>query len=323
MTLALQYPDRESIKREIRIEVSAYTEAIMILGSLKSHLERSSFKCFIEKKINKKENGYKTPDLLILSDNYIVVDHKYTESADEKNLYSRIKEMGEYKTTFIYESTEFTPEIVMLIPKQAIESFKKMSGCPVTWDYALNEEIIINQCIGSVKDSPILSLFKPTFMCPKAREISKYKFIISHSPLPYMACQVYTILWTLHPPSDYFASEFCVDYDQILDQFNNIFPPWVSSEVKQLNDTRLKQSLIFLQIIDWIKWREHEKKVILYKNKGRLQGDTLEYFIEQYTYQEYMKKMQEYEKYIEQTKKMEEKEHPPLEHFWKNRSQIT
>ena len=312
--MEIQCPDRESIKKGIKTEVSAYIEAITILGSLKYHLEQSGFECFIEKKIDKKENGYKKPDLLIHSENYIIVDHKYTESNDEKNLSSKIKDIDEYKTTFKLNSIEFTPEVVMLIPKPATESFKTITGCPTTWNYTINGEIIIDQCIGSIKDPKMLSLFKPKFICPKGRELSKYKFILSHAQVPYVACHVYIILWSLQPAPDFFASEFIVDYNQILEHFNNTFPPWVSSEVKQLNATRLQQSLMFLQIIKWIKWIETEKKVIVDKKKGKRIADFLEYFIDEYADQEYMRKMVEYEHKLEES---QIKRHPTLDYFWK------
>lgn len=314
VALELQCPDRESIKKNIRTEINAYVDAIMILGSLKYYLEQSDIECSIERKIDKKEHGYKTPDMLIHSDNYIFVDHKYTESNDERNLSSRIRDIDEYKTTFKINSTEFEPEVVMLIPKPATDSFKTIQGCPTTWNYTLNGEITIEQCIGSIKDPQMLSLFRPLLIFPKGKELSKYKFLLSHVPVPYVACQVYTIICTLQSAKDWFAQEYSVDYDQILEQFNNIFPPWVSSEVKQLNPTRLQHSLMFLKIINWIKWIEHEKRVIVDKTKGKRIGDLLEYFIDEYADHEYMTKMAEYEQKLEESQM---KKQPRLEYFWK------
>lgn len=303
--MALQYPDRGSIKIAVRTEVMAYIDAIMILGSLRGHLESIGVKSHIEKKIDKKEGGYKTPDLLICSDNYIIVDHKYTESTNETTLAGKIEEVKEYDTTFVNESVEFEPEIVMITPAKIIEYLKRILDCPVTWGYTVNGEICINQSIGLIKDTQISSLFKPTLFCPKSRDICKYKFIISHSPLSYTACQVYTILWTLHPPAGYFAPEFDVDYKTILDQFNHLFPPWLSPEVKQLNVDRLRQALTFLQNINWIKWLELEDKVLVFKNKGRLAGDTLEYFINECTDMEFSRKKEEYELQTKQLKTAE------------------
>jgi len=305
--LTLHYPERDSVKRGIKSEVMAYIDAIMVLGSLRGYLVDIGIECFIEKKIMKKEGGHKIPDLLIRSQNYLVVDHKYTESTNEKTLTDKVTEIREYDTTFVHDLTEFKPEIVMLTPKNATELLKKILGCPITWGYTLNEEIVIDQSIESVKDSKILSLFKPVFFCPKSKEVSKYKFIISHSPLPYTSCIVYTILWTLNPPTDYFTSEFDVNYDIILDTFNHLFPPWLSPEVKQLNDTRLKEALALLQSIGWIKWLETEKMVIFFKKKGRLAADTLEYLIDRCADIEYAEKVQDYEreKRIEQLMKAE------------------
>jgi len=89
-----------------------------------------------------------------------------------------------------------------------------------------------------------------------------------------------------------------VDYDTILKDFNGLFPPWLSPKVKQLTDTSLKQALTFLQKIGWIKWLETEKRYYSLRIKERLQGDTLEYFIDKCTEIEYVKRLRKYEKQI-------------------------
>jgi len=274
------------------------------LSSLREHLRSVGIPCYIEKKIEKKQSGHKTPDLLICSNNYLVVDHKYTESANALTLSGKIEEMKEYDTTFVFESTEFKPEVVMLVPTNVVTAFKKILDCPITWGYILDEDIIISQSIGSVQDSRVIPLFNPNLFFSKAKEVSKYKFIISHSPLPYTACQVYTILWALHPPFGYFASEFSVEYDVILSSFNDLFPPWISSEVQQLQPKRLKKSLGLLEDIGWIKWLEIEKKVIVSKTTGRLTADTMENLIDRHTENEFAKKVKEYEKERAESEKL-------------------
>lgn len=172
------------------MEVNAYIDAIMVLGSLREHLRSAGIPSYIEKKIEKKQNGHKTPDLLICSNNYLFVDHKYTESANEKTLAGKVEEMKEYDATFVFDSIQFKPEVVMLVPENIASSFKEILDCPITWGYTLEEDILISQNLGSVKDSRILLLFNPNMFFSKPKEVSKYKFIISHSPLPYTACQV-------------------------------------------------------------------------------------------------------------------------------------
>ena len=120
----------------------------------------------------KKEIGHKTPDLLICSNNYLVVDHKYTESTNEETLGGKVEEMKEYDTTFVFESTEFKPEVVMLVPKNVVAAFKKILDCPVTWGYTLDEDIIISQNLGSVKDSRVVPLFNPNLFLWKHMSLS-------------------------------------------------------------------------------------------------------------------------------------------------------
>jgi len=211
--------------------------------------------------------------------------------------------MKEYETVFVLsdsesKSTEFEPEVIMLTPKRATRYFKGILNCPVTWGYKLNEEIVIEQSIGSVKDSKILSLFNPTCFCPKAEEVAKYKFIISHAPLPYTTYHVYTILWNLKPPTQFFVPEFEVKYGDILGIFNNLFPPWISGEIKQLNIKRLQKALLFLQNIGWIRWVKAEKSIIVNTSKGRYIADLFSYLVDRHVKIEHQKKVKEYEREI-------------------------
>jgi len=306
--LTLRYPDLSSVKKGIETELNAYVHAINVLGSFREYLRSLGIQCYIEKKVDKKEGNHKTPDFLIRSNNFLMVDHKYTESEDERTLASKIEDMKEYDTTFVLPSSkpekqvEFKPECVMLTPKKAVKHFRKILNCPITWGYTLNEDILIEQGIRSVTDSRILSLFNPTMLCPKAPEVAKYKFIISHAPLPYTACQVYYILWTLSPPARFFFPEFEVKYDDILDVFNNLFPPWISGEVRQLNDSRLRKALQFLHETGWIRFLETENKVIVIRRKGRFIADLLSYLVDRHVKIEHAIRVREYEKKVKELK---------------------
>lgn len=284
--MTLKYPDLESVKSEVKSEVNAYIDAITVLGSLQTHLQDMNIECHVELKIWKKDGNYKTPDLLIHSGNYIIVDHKYTESENEKTLNGKLEEMKEYDKMFFLKNVkskkEFMPEVVMLTPENVVKYFKEFLNCPITWGYEINSEITIKQTIGAVKDPLISSLFNPNLTCPVADEISKYKFFISHPPLPYAAFIIFNVLFTLIKPPQFFKPEFEVKYDAILKGFNEMFPPWVRQEVKQLKVTRLSESLDFLDRVGWIKWFETEKIIIVYKNKGRRVGDLLSYLIDKH-----------------------------------------
>ena len=300
--MTLRYPNLESVKKEIETETTAYIHAIATLGSLREFLRNMGIKCYIEKKIEKKGGGYKSPDLFIHSNNYLIADHKYTESKDERTLASKVKEMKEYETVFVLSDLEskprieIEPEIVMFTPKKVTKYLKKFLDCPITWGYKLNEEITIEQSIKSVKDSRVLSLFSPTLLCPKAKEISKYKFIISHAPIPYTAYQVYTVPWTLWTPTRYHAPDFEVKYDDVLGVFNNLFPPWISEEIRQLNVSRLQEALLCLQEMGWIRWLEMEKKVIVDRSKGRFLADSFSYLVDHLVKIEHARRVKGYEK---------------------------
>lgn len=301
--MPLNPPDAAQIKRCIEIEFNAYVFEIQVLGSLHEYLETMNIPSYIEKKINKKDGGFKTPDLLICSDDFLIIDHKYTESDNERTLADKVQEMSEYRSKFILhdnkknQDIEFDPECVMLVPDGSIKHFKKNLNCPVTWGYKLNGNVTIQQGIGSVKDSKILALFNPSMWFEKAEEIAKYKFVISHAPLAYTSSQVYTILWTLmSSPSDYFATEFKVKYDTILNQFNHLFPQWISAEVKQMNVSRLEEALLFLQELGWVRWLSSDKEVIVYKQKGQHLGDIISYLIEQQAKKMYEHQIRVYQK---------------------------
>lgn len=309
--MALRYPLLESVKNEVTSEVNAYIHSITVLSSLQAYLRDMDIDCYIEMRLWKKDGKHKTPDLLIRSANYIVVDHKYTESKNEQTLTGKLEEMKKYDTTFILEDieskskNEFTPEVVMLTPKKIVKHFKELLNCPITWGYELDSEIVIKQAISAVKDSTISSLFNPNLICPVAEEISKYKFFISHPPLPYAACQIYNVLFTLSPPSQFFSPEFEVKYDVILKGFNEMFPPWIRREVKQLKVTRLSESLYFLQRVGWIKWFETEKIIIVSRNKGRQVGDLLSYLVDKHVKTEHTKRVKEFENQLKKLKALE------------------
>lgn len=299
--LTLCYPKLENIQKEVKSEFDAYIDSITILGSLRTHLKNIKIDCFLELKLWKKDGTHKTPDFLIKSANYIIVDHKYTKSDDRKTLTGKIDDMNEYDTVFIHKNPEtkndieFSPEVVMLTPECVLKHFKQFLNCPTTWGYTLDSEILINQGISAVKDPRIASLFKPSLTFPVSEEISKYKFFISHAPLPYTACQIYNILFTLTPPTQFFKKEFEVKFDDILEIFNNLFPPWVRREIKQLNVNRLSDSLDFLRRVGWIKWYKPEKIVIVDKKKGRQVGDLMIYLIDKYVKELHDKRVKKYQ----------------------------
>lgn len=312
--LELKYPDFTMVKNVVEAEVQAYIHAVTVLSSLKENLKENGLECHVEMKIYKNDGSYKTPDLLICSDNYIIVDHKYTQSKDVVTLKSKIEEMKEYDTQFVFNhdcsggSKEFNPEIVMLTPERVTHFFKELLVCPVTWGYELSDhEIVIKQSIGLLKDQKVSSLFKPDLIFQKGEDVNKYRFIVSHAPLPYTACQVYIILFTLLRADQFFIDEFEAKYDKILTNFNALFPPWVRPEVKQLNVTRLREALHFLQSIGWIKWYEAEKTIIVDRNKGRLTGDVLSYFIDNFAKNLHGKMVRDYERKNKELEEMERK----------------
>ena len=305
--LTLKYPDLLSVKAEIQRDVTAYVFSIKLLGSLREYLGRKlGLKVYVERKIDKKEGGFKKPDLLIRSENYVIVDHKYTESQVERTLTSKIKEMEEYDTTFIFSGEEFRPEIVMLTPKEAAKRFSTISNAPTTWGYVLNKEIKITQDVGKVRDKNLLSLFRPTFICPIDSAVLKYRFITSYATLPYTAWNVYNVLWTLKPPKLFFVPEFEVDYKILLDQFNTLFPPWISKEIRQLTEHRLQGALIFLAKIGWIKWVKEAGKIIIDVGKGKHMGNLLPRLIKFYAEIELKRKEEEYTKRLLELQMKEE-----------------
>lgn len=309
--MTLKYPDLEGVEKEVESEINAYIDAISVLSSLQVYLKDMSIECYIEMKIKKKSGNSKTPDLLIRSANYIIVDHKYTESENERTLAGKLEEMREYDRVFIFDDRkskleeEFKPEVVMLTPERVAKHFQDFLNCPITWGYQLNSEIVIKQAIGAIKDSTVSSLFNPDLVCPLARQISKYKFLTSHPPLPYTAVQIFNLLFNLSPPTQFFSSEFEVKYQDVLDGFNDIFPPWIRGEVQQLNVKRLGEALDFLQKVGWIRWFEPEKIVIVYRNKGRLVADLLSYLTEKYVGAEHAKRVKDFQKKQEMLKKPE------------------
>jgi len=306
--LTLEYPDLLSVKAEIQRNVKAYVFSIKLLGSLKEYLgKKLGLKVYVEGKLDKKEGGFKKPDLLIHSENYVIVDHKYTESQDERTLTSKIKEMEEYDTIFILFEEEIRPEIVMLTPKEAAEIFSTMSNAPTTWGYVLNKEIKITQDVGKVRDKNLLSLFRPMFVCPIESAVLKYRFITSYAPLPYTAWNVYNVLWTLKPANLFFVPEFEIDYKILLDQFNKLFPPWISKEVRQLTESRLQKSLIFLAKIGWVKWVKEAGKIIIDVSKGKNIPDLLPRLIQFYAEIELKRLEEEYTKRLLELQ-MKEKE---------------
>jgi hypothetical protein len=313
--LAQKYPDLDLVRKVITSEVQAYVHAVTVLSSLREVLQQNGFACHIEKKLYRRDGSHKKPDLLICSDNYIIVDHKYTESKAVDNLLDKIEVMKGYNTKFFLnnakgeEPTEFDPEVVMLTPEKAVQWFKEFLGCPITWGYGLNDEITIKQSVGSIKDPRVSALFKPDLSFQRAEDIAKYKFITSNTPLPYVACHVYMVLFTLIRPDQTFSDKFEVKYSELLDRVNTLYPPWVSPEIKQLNVKTLRNALHFLQGIGWIRWFESENIVVVDKKKGQLTPDLLVYFIEKLAKDQHEQLVKRYErelKELEEAKKPKE-----------------
>ena len=177
-----------------------------------------------------------------------------------------------------------------------------MADCPITWGYVLEEDVTLKQSIGSIKDTKVLSLFTPTLSCHLSTDIAKYKFVMSHAPLPYTSVQVYSILWNLISPTQYFAREFEVKYDNILTIFNSYFPPWLRPEIRQMTVKRLDEALDFLQKVGWIRWYQQERTISVDRAKGRLIPDLSAYLIDHYVKIEHAKRVSSYEEKIKSQK---------------------
>jgi hypothetical protein len=302
------YPTLSNIKNEVESEVNAYIHSLTLLSSLREYFQGKGIECHIEPKIKKKVGDPSTPDLLLCSQNFIIVDHKFTDSSDQRTLSDKIEEMKKYDHLFLLQDrvtqteVECKPEVVMLTSEKNVSSFKTFSSCPITWGYVLDDEITLKQSIGSVKDPKVLSLFNPTITCNLSGEIAKYKFIISHAPLPYTAVQVYSMLWNLIQPNQFFSREFEVKYDHILIIFNSYFPPWLRPEVRQMTVKRLDESLDFLQKVGWIRWYRNERTLSVDRTKGRLIPDLSAYLIDNYVKMEHARRVSEYEKSIKKQK---------------------
>lgn len=308
-------PNIDAIKKQIEIEFRAYVNAISVLGTLRDYFQEHSFICYVEKRIEKKAGNYKTPDLLLRSNNFLFIDHKYTESGDDKNLDDKIEKMKEYNTIFVFKDpdtsvpVEFQPECVMLTPRDIIKYLKKKANCPVTWGYKLDGTVAIEQSIGKVKDLRVDSLFSPTLLAPISDEARKYKFILSHAPKSYTTVQVYAILWTMHSAKDFLKPTFQVKYSEILKYFNQSFSPWISPEAMQLNASRLKEALRFLHSLRWIKLLDSDsgKIIEVIRKRGRSMGDVIPYLINEQAKEEYAKQLK---KYVKQSETKVSKEKP-------------
>jgi hypothetical protein len=309
--LASEYPTLASVKNEVESEVNAYIHSLTLLSSLREYFQSKGIECHIEPKIRKKNGDYNTPDLLLHSNNFLIVDHKYTESIDQRTLSNKINDMKKYDKLFLLPDdesqteVETKPEVVMLAPAKSTPIFKTLSNCPITWGYVLEENIELRQSIGSVKDTKILSLFTPTISCPLSTEIAKYKFIISHPPTPYTAVHVYSFLWNLIQPTQFFAPEFEVKYDDVLTVFNSFFPPWLRPEIRQMSVKRLEEALDLLQKVGWIRWYKQEGLILVDRTKGRLIPDISSYLIDNFVKIEHARRVKKYEGKIKERKILE------------------
>ena len=141
----------------------------------------------------------------------------------------------------------------MLTPEKSASLFNSLLNCPITLGI-LNRRRNRNQTKHPLSSrQQLLSFFNPTFIIPRSGELAKYRFILSHAPVPYTACNVYNTLWNLIPAAQLLAKEFQVKYSDILSIFNTFFPPWLRPEIKQMTVTRLDDALNFLQVVGWIR----------------------------------------------------------------------
>jgi hypothetical protein len=300
-----EYPRLDRVKKEIEGEVNGYVDAITLFSSLREYFQDKNIECQIEPKIKKKSGGYKTPDLLVKSDNFVIIDHKFTSSTDKENLMSKIDEMETYNKIFLFVDSglekEVQPEVIMLTPEKATALFNSLLNCPITWGYVIEEQVEVKQSVRSVRDKNLLSCFNPSLLCSRSGELAKYKFILSHPPIPYTSCHVFTILWNLMQPTQLLTKEFDVKYSDILGIFNTFFPPWLRPEIKQMTITRLDEALTFLQDIGWIKWLQTDGLIIVDKSKGRMISDVFSYFMDKFVEMEHQKKVHEYEKKLKKS----------------------
>ena len=298
-------PNLDIIKNQVDTEFRAYVDAIEVLSALRDFLTSKSINCYIEKRVHKKSNNLpKEPDFIIQSGAYLFVDHKYTKSSDDKTLESKVQEIAEYNCSFIFEDQktklliEINPECIMLTPKEVVKNFKKKTNCPITWGYKLDGGVYIEQSIGSVNNAQILSFFNPTLIIPLSAERRRYRFVLSHAPKPYTTWQIYSTIFIMYRTKDFDKSTFEVKYSEILADFNNLFPPWILKEAKQLNARRLEEALTFLKELGWLEIidapNSPEKTIVVDRKKFSKTGDALSYFKSEYAKQLFDEQMKQY-----------------------------
>ncbi|MGD6807347.1 MAG: hypothetical protein ACQCN4_10370 [Candidatus Bathyarchaeia archaeon] len=295
-------PNIDLIKSKIETEFKAYTDSIEVLGALREFLDKNAITSYIEKKVYKINGGDKQPDLLVVSKNFLFIDHKFTKSNEPKTLEDKIEEMAEYNRSFYFDDPksrkriQITPECVMLTPKEVIKHFRKNAKCPITWGYKIDGTVFIEESIGKVNDSKIASFFKPSLIIPISRERRKYRFVLSHAPKCYTAFQVYNAICFIYNSKDCDKTTFQANYNDLLSDFNDLFPPWVLKEAKQLNATRLDEALSLLTRLGWIEVVNSQSgKVIIVNRKKFLRtGDVLGLFKAEEAKELFEQKMREY-----------------------------
>ena len=274
----------ENLKSEIRDSIDGYIFSLKIFGSLKIYLEKAfKLEVYIERDVHKTTGGTKRPDILIKTpEGFVVVDHKYILSSDERTMRSAINEVCEYNADFSLQGPSFRPEIVMLCPLSSAKRYKSLrieSSC-VIWGYELEKTITIGQVVGSVRNPSLKRIFSPGLVFPVDYEVMKFKFIREEPPLPYLTQVIYTILWSLS--TEPFKEEFDVSYKIVLEQFNTLFPRWLDPNILQLTPGRLNNSLRFLRGIGWIGWRDGGDKITVFAKRGERMSDVLGFFIDEY-----------------------------------------
>lgn len=275
----------EGLKREVRL----YSDAIALYASIYLHFQRHQVTVHVEPTVKiKGKDRSKVPDLLVEGlTGWAILEHKGSLPMDQKLLAAELETINEYNQEIAFNESVFQPEVALLCPHKLtsdLMSKKDKFKLPTIVSYSPPTEKTCTLAVenGTLKGEKVSGLFSDENghlnMDIDITERWKYKFVRREPPIPYTTHFVWGFISL---SKDAFQKEVTVQYNKLVEQINNVCPPWCA-EAKQLSEGRLNKAIDFLRLLGWIKYQSKSGEITAHTTRGTRVGRMEEYLCEKF-----------------------------------------
>lgn len=281
----------EEIQEEVKNEVAEYENQREVCLSFREYFSKmDGIKVWAEPVLKLPDGKFKTPDLLLAKNEWVILDYKEITSRAKTTLNSHLSDVAQYRQQFTLGKVNFEPDIGLICPLNIAPAFKELVNTAPVLGCRLGKNIRLRRVAGDFRSHEISNLFPSETSFPLATQLSMQKFL-RHDPkaIAYTAEIVRTVLWQLNQTLG--SDDIVATRKQLIDAMTTLYPPYLLShkgdgfDIYQVTSGRVNQALEFLDKIDFVtikkapRERENEDVISTSRRKAPQVTNFIEYFI--------------------------------------------